>query len=265
MDQKAREDLDRPIKGWALTQQKPIQPYICSTMEDFQEERDFLASHIFPRLNDFCSPRGTSFKAVDLRWSAVKAQKSFSANLLRQHACLHSQHLKLSLDYVDSCFPFFICLLGQTYGEFLPDCSLFPFSKAKDLSSLSKGEQNLYVAAKNGYPWVLQTPNCSLTEFEIIQAAFQKESPYQYFYFRTGCTLLRAFSEEEDRENFFSGSLAEEEEKRRISQLKAKIISKGLPVRFFRDVQELGELVFKDWSAVIEQLYPVTVIMENIE
>jgi hypothetical protein len=49
----------------------------------------------------------------------------------------------------------------------------------------------------------------------------------------------------------------------RVGKLKAKIISTGLPVRFYKDLPELGELVLKDWSAVIQKLYPDTIITEN--
>ncbi|XP_045635391.1 putative tetratricopeptide repeat protein 41 isoform X2 [Ursus americanus] len=256
-----KANVDRYAQ-FVLKFQKPIQPYICSTLNDFQEERDFLANYIFPQLNELCSSRGTYFKAVDLRWSALMDPPPLSSNLFRQHSCLHSQYLKLCLDYVNSCFPFFICMLGQTYGDFLPDHVPLVFSKATDLSSLSTVEQNLYVAAKNGYPWVLENPNYSLTEFEIIQAAFLNESQFQYFYFRTGTTLLKTLGEEKER--LSSGSL-NDEEKLRIGKLKAKIISKGLPVRFYKDLPELGELVFKDWSIVIEQLYPATLMIENMD
>nr|XP_020143472.1 putative tetratricopeptide repeat protein 41 isoform X2 [Microcebus murinus] len=247
-----------------LKAHKPIQPYICSTLNDFQEERDFLANNIFPQLNELCNSRGTYFKAVDLSWSALGAPKSLLTNLFRQYSCLHSQHLKLCLDYVNSCLPFFICMLGQTYGDFLPVYSPFMFSKATDLSSLSKLEQNLYVAARNGYPWVLENPNCSLTEYEIIQAAFMNESQFQYFYFRTEATLLKILDEEKE-ERPPSGSTVNDEEKLKIGKLKAKIISKGLPVRFYKNLHELGELIFKDWSVVIEKIYPATLIMENID
>ncbi|KAL1775383.1 tetratricopeptide repeat protein 41 isoform X1 [Sigmodon hispidus] len=263
MNQKASDPGARYNTQPTLKRQRPIQPYVCSTFDDFQEERDFLANTIFPRLNDFCSPRGTYFKAVDLRWSAVKAHKSFTTNLFRQYSCLCSQHLKLCLDYVDSCFPFFICLLGQTYGDFLPHYSPFLFSNVKDFTNLSKAEQNLYVAAKNGYPWVLETPHCSLTEFEIIQAAFRKESQFQFFYFRTANSLLKTFREDKE-EKLSPASLIKEEGQLKVGRLKAKIISKGLPVRFYRDLDELGDMVFKDWTAVVEKLYPCPIIMENI-
>ena len=243
--------------------QKPIQPYICSTQNDFKEERDFLANRIFPQLNDLCSSRGTYFKAVDLRWSALTGHTPLPSSLRRQHVCLHSQLLKLCLDYVNSCSPFFICMLGDTYGDFLPDYLPFTFTKATDLSGLSRVEQNLCVAAENGYPWVLENLSCSLTELEVIQAAFLNESQFQYFYFRTGTTLLKAVDAEKE-EKLSLGSPMDNEEKLRIGKLKAKIISIGLPVRFYRDLQELGELVLKDWSVVIEKLYPDTFMTENI-
>ncbi|XP_073644374.1 putative tetratricopeptide repeat protein 41 isoform X2 [Tursiops truncatus] len=112
------------------------------------------------------------------------------------------------------------------------------FSKATDLSSLSIMEQNLYVAARNCYPWVLENPNRSLIELEIIQAAFLNESQFQYFYFRTGTMLLKPMDEEKE-EMVSAGFLINNEEKLKIGKLKAKIISKGLPVRLYRDLHEL--------------------------
>ncbi|XP_037016154.2 putative tetratricopeptide repeat protein 41 [Artibeus jamaicensis] len=263
MSQMGNEDVDSCAQ-LILKPQKPIRPYICSTLNDFKEERDFLANCIFPQLNELCSSRGTYFKAVDLRWSALTGHAPLPFSLGKQHVYLQSQQLKLCLDYVNSCFPFFICMLGETYGDFLPGYLPFMFTKATDLSNLSRVEQNLYVAAENGYPWVLENPNCSLTELEIIQAAFLNESQFQYFYFRTGTMLLKALDEEKE-EKLSVGSLMNNEEKLRIGKLKAKIISKGFPVRFYRDLQELGELVFKDWSDVIEKLYPAACMTENID
>lgn len=88
MSQEANENVDRSAQ-FLLKPQKPIQPYICSTLDDFQEERDYLANSSFPQLSEFCSSRGACFKAVDLRWSALKAQAPLPFNLFRQHFCLH--------------------------------------------------------------------------------------------------------------------------------------------------------------------------------
>lgn len=262
MSQKANENVDRNAQ-FLLQPQKPVQPYLCSTLNDFQEERNFLANYIFPQLNELCNSWGTYFKAVDLRWSALKAQAPLPSSLFRQHFCLHLQRLKLCLDYMNSCFPFFIYLLGQTYGDFVPDYSPVLFSEATDLSTLSIVEQNLYVAAKNSYPWVLENANCSLMELEVIQAAFLNEPQFQYFYFKTEIMLLKTLDEEKE-EIISSGFLTNDELKLKMGKLKAKIISKGLPVRFYRDLHELGELALQDWSVVIETLSPATLMMENI-
>nr|XP_017197556.1 putative tetratricopeptide repeat protein 41 isoform X1 [Oryctolagus cuniculus]XP_017197557.1 putative tetratricopeptide repeat protein 41 isoform X1 [Oryctolagus cuniculus]XP_017197558.1 putative tetratricopeptide repeat protein 41 isoform X1 [Oryctolagus cuniculus]XP_017197560.1 putative tetratricopeptide repeat protein 41 isoform X1 [Oryctolagus cuniculus]XP_051701793.1 putative tetratricopeptide repeat protein 41 isoform X1 [Oryctolagus cuniculus]XP_051701794.1 putative tetratricopeptid len=266
MSQKASENA--PSRPQFISKPpKPIRPYICSALHDFQEERDFLANNIFPQLHELCSSRGTYFKAVDLRWSALKAHRSSPASLRRQHACLHAQQLKLCLDSVSSCLPFFICLLGHTYGDFLSKHSAFLFSKDVGLSRLSNKEQNLYVAAQNGYPWVLECHDCSLMEFEIIQAAFLNPSPFQYFYFRTQDTLPKASAKENEEQvqQPSSDSRIPREEKLKIGKLKATIMSKGLPVRFYAGLQELGELVLKDWSLVIEKLCPATLLMDNID
>lgn len=237
---------------------KPIQPYICSAVNEFQEERDFLASTIFPQLNALCSSRGTYFKAVDLKWSALKAQNALPAGLCRKHSHLHAQRLKLCLDSVNSCSPFFICLLGQTYGDILSDRS-----KDTHESSSSNAKQALYVAAQNGHPWVLEHCDCSVMEFEIIQAVFLNPSQFQYFYFRTQASLPKA-SGQVKVEGPSSCSLVTKEEELKVGKLKASIMSKGLPIRFFTGLQELGELVLKDWALVIEKFYPATLLMENI-
>ncbi|KAG8514102.1 putative tetratricopeptide repeat protein 41, partial [Galemys pyrenaicus] len=249
---------------FVLKPQKPVQPYICWTLNDCQKERDFLNSSVFPQLNNLCNSRGTYFKAVDLRWSGLKIQEPFLSSRSRQHSCLHSQHLKLCLDYVNRCFPFFICVLGHTYGDFCADYLPVTFSKATDLSSLSIIEQNLYVAAKNGYPWVLENPNCSLVEYEIIQAAFLNKSQFQYFYFREGATVPKTLDNDRE-ESLPSDSLRSDEEKVKIEKLKTMIASHGLPVRFYKDLSELGELVFKDWLGVIEKLYPASLMTEHID
>ncbi|XP_068955457.1 putative tetratricopeptide repeat protein 41 [Petaurus breviceps papuanus] len=247
-----------------LKPQPPIRPYVCSTIKDFQEERDFLANNIFPQLNKLCNTRGTYFKAIDLRWPASEAHDPLCPNFRRQYCSLQSQQLKLCLDYVNNSFPFFLCMLGQTYGEFLREDANFLPTGTPDLPGLSKVEKNLYVAAHNGYPWVLENFTCSLTELEVIQAAFMNDSHFQYYYFRTGAMLLKALEQEKGKITC-PQSRQKEYEKRRIGELKAKIISKGLPVRFYRDLHELGELVFKDWSIVIEKLYPASALPENVD
>ncbi|MGH0115674.1 UNVERIFIED_CONTAM: hypothetical protein FKN15_037997 [Acipenser sinensis] len=258
-----------------FTQKTPIQPFLCSTLDDFHQERDYLSTEIFPQLDTLCRARGTYFKAVDLRWDTEEIQSSshFEPKTPCQHHPRHqhfsSQQLKINLDYINSSFPFFICILGHQYGEFRPENSkLLPVSVAS-LEGQPKVEKNLYVASKNGYPWVLheENQNCSLTELEITQAAFLNDPQASFFYFRD-CRhiedkILDTLDEEKQKIlSTFSSRTDYEELKAR--ELKTRIINKGLKVRFFRNLRELGELVLKDWTGVIEQCYPLDSIPKNI-
>lgn len=46
------------------------------------------------------------------------------------------------------------------------------------------------------------------------------------------------------------------QERGKMRWLKKGIAEACWPVRFFRSVEELGELVRRDWEAIIEELYP---------
>nr|XP_033807635.1 putative tetratricopeptide repeat protein 41 isoform X2 [Geotrypetes seraphini] len=252
-----------------FTHWPPIQPYICSTTKDFQEEKDYLTHNIFPKLNQLCRARGTYFKAVDLRRTTEEQPDYTDSSLHLMQANLSSQQLKLCLDYISNSSPFFICMLGHTYGEFRPENSKHLCADSSSTQGLSKIEQNLYVAANNGYPWVLyeENQNCSITELEIIQAALGKYTEFHYFYFRDysyiDCKLQNVGEKERERilSNFTSRSDYEE---MKIRKLKARIINSGLSVRFYKDLQELRDLVLEDWSAVIEKLYPACSMSDNI-
>ncbi|MEE6480110.1 hypothetical protein FKM82_012465 [Ascaphus truei] len=150
-----------------------------------------------------------------------------------------SQQLRLCIDYINSSSPFFICILGHTYGEFLPENHCPTGSPDQsDLSILSQVEQNVIVAANSGYPWLLEAGNkeCSLTELEIIQAAFLRDAEFQYFYFRYYLYIEEKLQEaaEHERETILSTLASTDEyEESRIWELKIRIVDKGLPVRFF--------------------------------
>ncbi|OCT88757.1 tetratricopeptide repeat protein 41 [Xenopus laevis] len=242
----------------------PICPYVCSTIKDFQEERNYLNKNIFEQLNHFCYARGTSFKAVDLKWT-VEDQlfhvKPFNV----------SDQLMLSLKYIERSSPFFICILGHTYGEFVPEARCRPFnsSNISELSTLPNVEQKLVVAANSGYPWVLEEGNreCSITELEIHHAAFSRDAGFQYFYFRDHTYIeeqLQTANGEEKKTIISTFESENEYERSKIWELKIRIVDKGFPVRFFKTKEELGELVLKDWRDIIKRLYPLSATPKNI-
>ncbi|XP_072181502.1 tetratricopeptide repeat protein 41-like [Diadema setosum] len=154
---------------------KSIRPFISSTFLDFQEERGHLQRYVFPKLNSICQARGTYFAPVDLRWG-INDEQAQSGNAVA-----------LCLEYVNRCSPFFICLLGERYGTHRPaDAKLLPSSLDKLPKNVSWLDRNYLVAASKGYDWVLQEAyqHCSVTELEIIQAAFLNDNKLCRFYIR---------------------------------------------------------------------------------
>ncbi|XP_075065395.1 tetratricopeptide repeat protein 41-like [Mixophyes fleayi] len=255
-----------------FTSRTPICPYVCSTPKDFIEERKYLAQAIFPQLDHFCLIRGTSFKAVDLKWPIEKISNNVDSMPHVQPNDIAHEQLKLCLDYINSSFPFFICILGHTYGEFLPESQIqVPLGSAdqSDTSGLYDIEQNLIVAANGGYPWVLEGSNKerSLTELQVVQATSFKDNQYQYYYFRDYLYIeekIHQSNEHEKQRILSSFASKNEDEELRIWELKTSIVDKGLPVRFFKTKEELGSLILKDWCDVIDKLYPLSSTSVNI-
>ncbi|KAL8577364.1 hypothetical protein ACOMHN_038268 [Nucella lapillus] len=107
----------------------PVTPYVCST-PDFEDERDWLADHVFPKLAELCVARGTYFSPVDVRWSPQDS--------LAQEGLL----LPSLLDLVHRSAPYFLCLLGERYGPYQKDqssTSSFGFCQREPLSLSSSG------------------------------------------------------------------------------------------------------------------------------
>ncbi|XP_061187631.1 uncharacterized protein LOC133195719 isoform X1 [Saccostrea echinata] len=231
---------------------KPIRPYICSTPEDFNEEKDFLFREVFPKIHELCKLRGGNFLPYDVRWNP-NGEEAASGNLL-----------KLNLDYISKSSPFFICLLGESYGPYR-QVERPPLPKkiinVEDLDEMDWMDKNYLMAASAGYTWVLQEShqNTSFTELEIIQAAFLCDNRYCHFYYRQPEHLDVKFGHlsEEKRTKLSKIHLPENEyADLNIRDLKQRIVKKALPVKYFRTNEELGRHVIKDWTAVIDGVYP---------
>ncbi|XP_036375626.1 putative tetratricopeptide repeat protein 41 [Megalops cyprinoides] len=248
-----------------LIQIAPLQPYLCSVPDDLPQEKEYLRSHIFPQLDTLCQTRGTCFRALDLQWSdgemgAEEEGEGHDHHSVHNHRPVSSQRLKVSLDLI-SCSPFFLCLLGHRYGQWRSEGSPpLPASGAR-YEGPSDVERNLHLASKSGYPWVLQGRNqtCSLTELEIAQAVRVKDPRGALFFYFRDYSFQEGEGEAPDERQrallLKVWTSQTEYERRRMRELKTWIVDRCLPVRFFRNVEELGDLVKRDWSCIIEQLY----------
>ena len=154
---------------------KPIAPYVSSTPLDFDIERNYLATEIFPKLHEICRHRGTAFNPIDIQWMPDSLQTE-SGHLIR-----------INLDFISRCSPFFLCLLGETYGPHRPpDEEKLPSSLENLPEDSSWLDRSYLVAASAGYRWIMKDmhQNCSVSELEIIQAAFLTDNRYCHFYYR---------------------------------------------------------------------------------
>jgi Domain of unknown function (DUF4062) len=78
--------------------------FISSTFRDMHAERDYLSRLVFPELRSRCLRRGADFIGLDLRWGVTEEEAE------REGA------LAICLEEIESCRPFFVCLLGDRFG-----------------------------------------------------------------------------------------------------------------------------------------------------
>ena len=90
-----------------------IRVFISSTFRDMMRERDLLVKEVFPELRRKCAKRFVTFTEVGLRWGSAEEQST------------HEETLKLCLDEIRACRPFFLGLLGERYG-WVPGDDAFP-------------------------------------------------------------------------------------------------------------------------------------------
>uniref|UniRef100_A0A4W5R7D5 NACHT domain-containing protein n=2 Tax=Hucho hucho TaxID=62062 RepID=A0A4W5R7D5_9TELE len=229
--------------------------------EDLAQEWHYLRTQVFPHLDALCQDRGTCFRPLDTQW--VDRESHRPSDFPDNSTSLSSQQLKISLDLITRSSSF-LCLLGHRYGPFRPEQDPTPLPAAgPEREALSGVERNLHVAAEGGYPWVLTGRNqkCSLTELQITQAALMGDTRHCFFYFRD--YSFQGEEEDEDRYTDKEGqrsllsvfSKLTEEERHRARELKNRVVDSLQPVRFFRTLQDLGDLVMRDWKGLMEQLY----------
>ena len=121
--------------------------YICSDYDDMKPERDFLAQHIFPAVDQWCAASRAQLVPVDLRHGVTRPE------------CYHANVVATHLDEIDRCFPFFACMLGESYG-WIPDDYFLNYGQLDEPR----------------FAWLKEMPDSmSLTHIEIVHAYFRKK------------------------------------------------------------------------------------------
>lgn len=126
---------------------KDVFIFISSTFNDMHAERSYLISSVFPELRNWCEGHFLHLYDIDLRWGISEDDAGDVAKDDERQRVI-----KKCLDGIDSCKPFFLCLLGQRRG-WIPNKRIVP--------------DNAY--SESLIPETLQG-NHSITEMEILHS-----------------------------------------------------------------------------------------------
>ena len=232
-------------------QSRTIRVFVSSTFRDMQAERDELVKRTFPQLRKLCDERHVVWSEVDLRWGITEEQSE------------RGEVLPICLAEIQRCRPYFIGLLGERYG-WIPD-EIPP--------ELIEQEA-----------WLKEHLQHSVTELEILHGVLRDEkmNDHALFYFRDPAYLnllpdkeksdcLEIPTEEEIKKYGQSEAMRRAEERRQKlialkETIKAHCEKNKMPApRTFPNPKELGEIVWRDMSEIIERLYPKDDIPEPLD
>lgn len=156
MERKSSIEKQKSFQDAQNVQQKrSIRVFVSSTFRDMMEERDSLMTHCWPELRRFCRERHVELVEVDLRWGISEEQST------------RKETLKLCLDEIRACRPFFVGLLGERYG-WVP------------------GEEAFTADLKEEQPWIKELHGKSVTELEILHGVLNNPemADRSFFFFR---------------------------------------------------------------------------------
>ena len=209
---------------------REIRVFLSSTFRDFNEERRLLATQVFPRLNRQARERGVELVEVDLRWGVTQEQAEDG------HA------LEICLKQIERCQPYFIGMLGDSYGSITP-----PERK------LLKGSPELLAKRQ----WLAgRIGEASYTELEIEHSLQLLRDPAiagkAFFYFRDP-----AYSTPKAEAGEAGWRSDPPEDRQKLELLRKKIRGSGFPrTEGLKDPQALVDQIEKDLWALIDQQFP---------
>ena len=214
-----------------LSHNRSIRIFISSTFKDMIEDRNELMSHTWPQLRKLCQERYVEMVEVDLRWGIAEEQST------------RKETLKLCLDEIHACRPFFIGLLGERYG-WVPEGDAY----TPDLLEEQK--------------WLKQLKGKSVTELEILHGVLNNPEMQRraFFYFRDPTYV-------KDKGKDFLSEPSEDAENQ--DELKAAIRTvckeKNIPLREdYPDPETLADMVLKDLAEAINEQYPEEQVPDSL-
>lgn len=226
-----------------------IQPFLCSNMNEFEEEKLFLKENTFPKIKNEFDKLSLNFDPIDINWK--ESSEFFKTGHL----------LRLLLHNIQQASPFFICLIGQRYGlhiERKEGPILLEINSKLD----SYIQRNLLVATQTGYSHLINPTayNNSFLEFQV-NAALSNENNYPFyrFYYRQIEFLEDRYVHLSIDERRKAIALYEAENEycaTKVKDLKLKIAKKGIVVKYYKTLEQLDQFIYDDYmDMLISELF----------
>ncbi len=203
-----------------------LRVFISSTFRDLREEREYLVKKIFPEIRALCRHRGVAFTDIDLRWGITEEEAE------------REGIIRICLEEIDRCRPYFIGILGERYGWTPP---------RSDAERVADDYPILADAMLHG---------ASITEMEIVHGVLANPAMagHAFFYFRDrNATPAEFIDTDPDADN-------------RLNALKERIRRSGFPVREdFSSPAELGAWLEEDLRHVVNTEHPESETPSELE
>ena len=213
-----------------IPESREIRVFLSSTFRDFNEERRLLATQVFPELNRRARERGVELVEVDLRWGVTQEKAEDG------HA------LEICLKEIERCKPYFIGMLGDSYGSITPP-----------ERQLLKGSPELLTERQ----WLAgRIGEASYTELEIEHSLQLLRDPAMagkaFFYFRDP-----AYSKPKADAGEAGWRSDTPEDRQKLELLRQKIRDSGFPrTEGLKDPQAVVDQIEKDLWTLIDRLFP---------
>jgi nephrocystin-3 len=202
---------------------RSIRVFVSSSFRDMVEERNELMTHTWPSLRRFCRERQVEFVEVDLRWGIPEEHST------------RKETLKLCLDEIRACRPYFIGLLGERYG-WVP------------------GPDALTADLREEQPWLSMYGHKSVTELEILHGVLNSPemASRALFYLRDP-----AYAQARGADYLPEDTEAATRQALLKSTIRTACASRGIPLRdHYSDPAQLAKLVLEDLQEAIDAGYP---------
>jgi tetratricopeptide (TPR) repeat protein len=214
------------MNNFPQSDNRRIRVFVSSTFRDMMEERNVLMTHTWPELRRFCRERQVELVEVDLRWGIAEEQNT------------RKETLKLCLDEIKACRPFFIGLLGERYG-WVP------------------GDDAFTADLKEEQPWLKDLHGKSVTELEILHGVLNNPEMAEraFFYFRDP-KYVDSLPEEKRTDFLFEDPSSAEKQLALKNLIRKTCSNKNIPLyEDYPDPQSVASIILNQLEDAIDKQF----------